>query len=216
MTVKQSVKGNKSLESLEKKNLITLRKLHKMTYWKISRPPSRRKERYITIISGHCFSNVWIHQLIVYGILGFAPIFLLKSLFTVCDFHEGELVKDDSYPLYKPGSCNLIDEQFTCVTNGSPDVEFQKLKWKPKQCILPRLNGGKLLEMITERRLAFVGDSLNMNMWESLVCILKGSVKVKSQIFEAHGRHQFCWEAEYSFVFKLSFFQQSTICFITC
>ncbi|WZZ68853.1 hypothetical protein YC2023_080223 [Brassica napus] len=205
MTVKQSVKGNKSLESLEKKNLITLRKLHKMTYWKISPPPSRRKE-----------SNVWIHQLIVYGILGFAPIFLLKSLFTVCDFHEGEWVKDYSYPLYKPGSCNLIDEQFTCVTNGSPDVEFQKLKWKPKQCILPRLNGGKLLEMITERRLAFVGDSLNMNMWESLVCILKGSVKVKSQIFEAHGRHQFRWEAEYSFIFKISFFQQSTICFITC
>ncbi|KAG7580862.1 PC-Esterase [Arabidopsis suecica] len=57
------------------------------------------------------------------------------------------------------------------------------------------LNGGKLLEMI-------VGDSLNKNMWESLVCILKGSVKDESQVFEAHGRHQFRWEAEYSFVFK--------------
>ncbi|RID63917.1 hypothetical protein BRARA_E02879 [Brassica rapa] len=119
-----------------------------------------------------------------------------------CEFYEGEWVKDDSYPLYKPGSCNLIDEQFTCVSNGRPDVEFQKLKWKPKQCTLPRLNGGKLLEMIRGRRLAFVGDSLNRNMWESLVCILKGSVKDKSQVFEAHGRHQFRWEAEYSFVFK--------------
>ncbi|KAL0690133.1 hypothetical protein Bca4012_089811 [Brassica carinata] len=39
-------------------------------------------------------------------------------------------------------------------------------------------------------------------MWESLVCILKGSVKVKSQVFEDHGRHQFRCEAEYSFVFK--------------
>ncbi|CAN6872145.1 unnamed protein product [Brassica oleracea] len=89
-------------------------------------------------------------------------------------------VKDDTYPLYKPGSCNLIDEQFTCITNGRPGVEFQKLKWKPKQCTLPRLNGGKLLEMIRGRRLAFVGDLLNRNMWESL----------------------FRWEAEYSFVFK--------------
>ncbi|CAG7877814.1 unnamed protein product [Brassica rapa] len=119
-----------------------------------------------------------------------------------CEFYEGEWVKDDSYPLYKPGSCNLIDEQFTCISNGRPDVEFQKLKWKPKQCTLPRLNGGKLLEMIRGRRLALVGDSLNRNMWESLVCILKGSVKDKSQVFEAHGRHQFRWEAEYSFVFK--------------
>ncbi|CAN6910383.1 unnamed protein product [Brassica oleracea] len=118
--------------------------------------------------------------------------------------------------LFKPGSCNLIDDQVPCITNGRPDVEFQKLKWKPKQCTLPRLNGGKLLEMIRGRRLAFVGDSLNRNMWESLICILKGSVKVKSQVFEAHGRHQFRWEAEYSFVFKVSFFQQSTICFITC
>ncbi|EOA32360.1 hypothetical protein CARUB_v10015627mg [Capsella rubella] len=119
-----------------------------------------------------------------------------------CEFFEGDWVRDDSYPLYKPGSCNLIDEQFNCISNGRPDVEFQKLKWKPKKCTLPRLNGGKLLEMIRGRRLVFVGDSLNRNMWESLVCILKGSVKDESQIFEAHGRHQFRWEAEYSFVFK--------------
>ncbi|KAL1204744.1 Protein trichome birefringence-like 1 [Cardamine amara subsp. amara] len=119
-----------------------------------------------------------------------------------CEFFEGEWVKDDSYPLYKPGSCNLIDEQFNCISNGRPDVDFQKLKWKPKKCNLPRLNGGKLLEMIRGKRLVFVGDSLNRNMWESLVCILKGSVKDESQVFEAHGRHQFRWEAEYSFVFK--------------
>ncbi|KAJ0263867.1 Protein trichome birefringence [Hirschfeldia incana] len=125
----------------------------------------------------------------------------IKSL-KKCEFYEGEWVKEDSYPLYKPGSCNFIDEQFTCISNGRPDVEFQKLKWKPKQCTLPRLNGGKLLEMIRGRRLVFVGDSLNRNMWESLVCILKGSVKDRSQVFEAHGRHQFRWEAEYSFVFK--------------
>ncbi|CDY46339.1 BnaC01g30310D [Brassica napus] len=100
---------------------------------------------------------------------------LRKFFFSVCDFHEGEWVKDDSYPLYKPGSCYLIDEQFTCITNGSPDVEFQKLKWKPKQCTLPRLNGGKLMEMITGKRLAFVGDSL---------------------------KEYFRCEAEYSFVFK--------------
>ncbi|CAA7016190.1 unnamed protein product [Microthlaspi erraticum] len=119
-----------------------------------------------------------------------------------CEFFEGEWVKDDSYPLYKPGSCSLIDEQFNCISNGRPDFDFHKLKWKPKKCSLPRLNGGKLLKMIRGRRLVFVGDSLNRNMWESLVCILKGAVKDETQVFEAHGRHQFRWEAEYSFVFK--------------
>ncbi|VVA97353.1 unnamed protein product [Arabis nemorensis] len=119
-----------------------------------------------------------------------------------CEFFDGEWVRDDSYPLYKPGSCNLIDEQFNCISNGRPDFDFQKLKWKPKKCSLPRLSGSILLEMIRGRRLVFVGDSLNRNMWESLVCILKGAVKDESQVFEAHGRHQFRWEAEYSFVFK--------------
>lgn len=55
-----------------------------------------------------------------------------------CEFFDGEWIKDDSYPLYKPGSCKLIDEQFNCISNGRPDKDFQKLKWKPKKCSLPR------------------------------------------------------------------------------
>ncbi|CAA7026844.1 unnamed protein product [Microthlaspi erraticum] len=118
-----------------------------------------------------------------------------------CEFFDGEWIRDDSYPLYKPGSCKLIDEQFNCISNGRPDKDFQKLKWKPKKCSLPRLNAPILLEMLRGRRLVFVGDSLNRNMWESLVCMLKGSVKDKSKVYEASGRHHFRGEAEYSFVF---------------
>ncbi|KOM56322.1 hypothetical protein LR48_Vigan10g221400 [Vigna angularis] len=51
-----------------------------------------------------------------------------------CDFFDGEWIKDDSYPLYAPGSCNLIDEQFSCIQNGRPDKDYQKYKWKPKGC----------------------------------------------------------------------------------
>lgn len=58
-----------------------------------------------------------------------------------CEFFDGEWIKDDSYPLYKPGSCKLIDEQFNCISNGRPDKDFQKLKWKPKKCSLPRYFG---------------------------------------------------------------------------
>ncbi|KAF8097188.1 hypothetical protein N665_0293s0038 [Sinapis alba] len=119
-----------------------------------------------------------------------------------CEFFDGEWIKDDTYPLYEPGSCKLIDEQFNCISNGRPDNDFQKLKWKPKKCSLPRLNGGVMLEMLRGRRLAFVGDSLNRNMWESLVCMLKGSVKDESKVYEARGRHHFRGEAEYSFVFQ--------------
>ncbi|XP_030482235.2 protein trichome birefringence [Cannabis sativa] len=120
-----------------------------------------------------------------------------------CDFFDGEWVKDDNRkPYYKPESCSVIDEQFNCVVNGRPDNDYQKFKWKPKGCNLPRLEGKNLLEMLRGRRLVFVGDSLNRNMWESLICILKSSAKNPKNVFEAHGRHRFRGEAEYSFVFK--------------
>ncbi|KAJ1396052.1 PMR5 N-terminal domain [Sesbania bispinosa] len=95
-----------------------------------------------------------------------------------CDFFYGEWVKDDSYPLYEPGSCTLIDEQFNCIRNGRPDKSYQKYKWKPKGCNLPR------------------------NMWESLICILRNAVKDKRKVYEANGRVHFRGEASYSFIFK--------------
>ncbi|XP_022935356.1 protein trichome birefringence [Cucurbita moschata] len=119
-----------------------------------------------------------------------------------CDFFDGEWVPDDSYPLYKPGSCLLIDEQFNCYLNARPDKNYQKLRWKPKKCDLPRLDGGRMLDMLKGKRLVFVGDSLNRNMWESLVCILRNSVKDQTKVFEANGRQVFRGEAAYSFIFK--------------
>ncbi|GJU55836.1 trichome birefringence-like protein [Tanacetum coccineum] len=119
-----------------------------------------------------------------------------------CDLFDGEWVRDESYPLYKPGSCSLIDEQFNCYVNGRPDKGFQMLKWKPKACSLPRLDGSNMLQMLRGKRLVFVGDSLNRNMWESLICILRNSVKDQLNVYEASGRHHFRSEPSYSFVFK--------------
>lgn len=61
-----------------------------------------------------------------------------------------------------------------------------------------------MLELLRGKRLVFVGDSLNRNMWESLVCILRNSVKDHSKVYEASGKHHFRSEASYSFVFKVS------------
>lgn len=126
---------------------------------------------------------------------------LVESLLS-CDLFDGEWVRDDSYPLYRPGSCSLIDEQFSCISNGRPDKDYLKMRWKPKGCNLPRLDAGHFLDLLRGKRLVFVGDSLNRNMWESLVCILRNSVKHRSKVYEANGRHQFRGEASYSFIFK--------------
>ncbi|KAG8367956.1 hypothetical protein BUALT_Bualt16G0126500 [Buddleja alternifolia] len=126
---------------------------------------------------------------------------LMKSLMN-CDMFDGNWVRDESYPLYNPGSCSLIDEQFDCFLNGRPDNGYLKLKWKPKGCTIPRLNGSYMLELLRGKRLVFVGDSLNRNMWESLICILKNSVKDQKKVYEENGRHQFRAEPSYSFIFE--------------
>lgn len=61
-----------------------------------------------------------------------------------------------------------------------------------------------MLELLRGKRLVFVGDSLNRNMWESLICILRNSVKDQKKVYEEFGRHHFKAEASYSFVFEVS------------
>ncbi len=49
-----------------------------------------------------------------------------------------------------------------------------------------RLKGKDMLELIRGKRLVIVGDSLNRNMWDSLMCILRNSVEDKSRAVRNH------------------------------
>ncbi|KAL0457468.1 UNVERIFIED_CONTAM: protein trichome birefringence-like 4 [Sesamum latifolium] len=86
-----------------------------------------------------------------------------------CDVFDGHWVVDEDFePVYKPGSCPFIDDSFNCFKNGRPDSDYLRLKWKPHACEIPRFDGLKMLKMLTGKKMVFVGDSLNRNMWESL------------------------------------------------
>ncbi|KAK3015640.1 hypothetical protein RJ639_005514 [Escallonia herrerae] len=119
-----------------------------------------------------------------------------------CDIFDGQWIADGSGPLYLPGSCPFIDDSFNCFNNGRTDSGYLKLRWKPHGCHIPRFDGLKMLEMLRGKRVVFVGDSLNRNMWESLVCALRASLYNKSRVFEASGRRQFRTQGFYSFRFK--------------
>ncbi|KAF3335942.1 protein trichome birefringence-like 4 [Carex littledalei] len=118
-----------------------------------------------------------------------------------CDLFDGMWVLDDSLPSYLPGSCPFIDAAFDCHANGRRDVNYTKLRWQPKSCNIPRMDGRQMLDFLRGKRLAFVGDSLNRNMWESLVCMLRHSLTNKSTVFEASGRKEFKTESFFSFIF---------------
>ncbi|KAI3469315.1 hypothetical protein Pfo_025978 [Paulownia fortunei] len=120
-----------------------------------------------------------------------------------CDVFDGRWVVDEDFePVYKPGSCPFIDDAFNCFKNGRPDSDYLRLKWKPHACDIPRFDGLKMLKMLRGKRMVFVGDSLNRNMWESLVCALRESLVDKRKVFEVSGRRQFRSQGFYSFKFK--------------
>ncbi|XP_030471983.2 protein trichome birefringence-like 2 [Syzygium oleosum] len=119
-----------------------------------------------------------------------------------CDIFGGRWVRDDSKPYYPANSCPYVDRDFNCQLNGRPDDGFVKWKWQPNGCDMPSLNATDFLERLRGRRLVFVGDSLNRNMWESLVCILRHSVNDKNRVYEISGRREFKKKGVYAFRFE--------------
>jgi hypothetical protein len=58
-----------------------------------------------------------------------------------------------------------------------------------------------MLEMIRGKRLVFVGDSINRNQWESMMCLLMGGIKDPKRVCEARGRRITKDKGNYCFKF---------------
>ncbi|CAA7398202.1 unnamed protein product [Spirodela intermedia] len=89
-----------------------------------------------------------------------------------CDIFSGGWIKDESYPLYQSSACPAVDGQFNCQLYGRPDSDYQRYRWKPSSCELPKFEGREFLGRMRGKTVMFVGDSLGRNQWESLVCML--------------------------------------------
>ncbi|XP_030537310.1 protein trichome birefringence-like 34 [Rhodamnia argentea] len=113
----------------------------------------------------------------------------LSLTLSSCDVFSGRWVFDNSSrPLYKEGECKYM-RQLSCRKHGRKDSKYQQWRWQPHGCDLPRFDATALLERLRNKRLMFVGDSLNRGQWVSLVCMVKSSIpkKRRSHTGRGHG-----------------------------
>lgn len=91
---------------------------------------------------------------------------------TSCDYTVGKWVRDESGALYNGTTCGTIKDGQNCIKHGRPDLSYLYWRWKPRQCDLPRFEPNTFLQLIRNKHVAFVGDSMARNQLESLLCLL--------------------------------------------
>ncbi|KAM0839937.1 hypothetical protein ACQ4PT_059981 [Festuca glaucescens] len=105
----------------------------------------------------------------------------------VCDVFSGSWVRDEeAHPLYREEECPYIPPQLTCQAQGRPDRGYQSWRWQPHDCTLPAFNATQMLETLRDKRMMFVGDSLNRGQFTSMVCLLQSAIpSPEARSFEA-------------------------------
>ncbi|XP_021736225.1 protein trichome birefringence-like 41 [Chenopodium quinoa] len=93
-----------------------------------------------------------------------------------CDYFKGRWVADFSFPLYNFSACPFIQKEFNCLKNGRRDQLYLHYGWKPLSCNLARFNARDFLQRFRGKSIMFVGDSLSLNQWQSLSCLLVSGV----------------------------------------
>ncbi|GJP44326.1 hypothetical protein CLOM_g3706 [Closterium sp. NIES-68] len=93
---------------------------------------------------------------------------------TSCSMERGSWQVDATWPLYESGTCPFVYHNQNCVKHGRPDRFFERLRWATPGCPLPSLSRDTLCSLVAGKSMAFVGDSIVRNAFESLACLMHG------------------------------------------
>ncbi|XP_056170831.1 protein trichome birefringence-like 34 [Syzygium oleosum] len=113
-----------------------------------------------------------------------------QSATTLCNLFSGRWVYDNaSYPLYEEKQCAFTLDQVACEKFGWKDLQYRHWRWQPHGCDIPRFNATWLLERLRNKRLVYVGDSLNRGQWVSMICLVESSIPPNLKWLSYHHNH---------------------------
>lgn len=92
-----------------------------------------------------------------------------------CNYGKGEWVADDSKPLYSGFGCKQwLAEGWACRLMQRTDFSYEKFRWQPENCEMEVFEGSAFLKRMQDKTIALVGDSLGMQQFQSLMCMVTG------------------------------------------
>ncbi|CAH8390816.1 unnamed protein product [Eruca vesicaria subsp. sativa] len=92
-----------------------------------------------------------------------------------CNYAKGKWVVDNHRPLYSGSRCKQwLASMWACRLMQRTDFAFERLRWQPKDCSMEEFEGSKFLKRMQNKTLAFVGDSLGRQQFQSMMCMITG------------------------------------------
>ncbi|XP_068657220.1 protein trichome birefringence-like 12 [Aristolochia californica] len=103
------------------------------------------------------------------------PIFRFRNIneSSTCIFSEGRWIQDPSYqPIYE-ANCPFHRNAWNCLRNKRDNMRnINSWRWIPDNCSLSRIHPVDFLDLMRDKNIGFVGDSLNENFLVSILCVL--------------------------------------------
>ncbi|KAI5415298.1 variant 2, Protein trichome birefringence-like 16 [Lathyrus oleraceus] len=96
-----------------------------------------------------------------------------------CNYAKGKWVPDNKRPLYSGFGCKQwLSPMWACRMMQRTDFAYEQLRWQPKDCEMEEFEGSKFLRRMQNKTLAFVGDSLGRQQYQSMMCMVSGGVEM--------------------------------------
>ncbi|CAK9171503.1 unnamed protein product, partial [Ilex paraguariensis] len=86
-----------------------------------------------------------------------------------------EWVADQRRPLYSGLGCKQwLSDMWACRLTQRTDFSYEGYRWHPENCEMPEFEGSEFLRRMQDKTIAFIGDSLGRQQFQSLMCMVTG------------------------------------------